>query len=201
MTVGHTAANGQSPSHSHSAHPPSCGRVCRWLQQMLDICVAIDTLGFRVERNQSQIRAEAILIVDDDDLYVRAITRQLRALGYPYVFRACSAAEALDMLQRVRPTVVLTDMVMEHREAGRRVIAAADQLGVSVAVVSGMPGFEEKALGKRFIRKSELDATCLERVVGELVLENRAIRRNSCFVSDPVSASAASSEIVDRKIA
>jgi CheY-like chemotaxis protein len=155
---------------------------------MLDICLAMDTLGGLVDSKQPLVKAEAVLLVDDDDLYVRAMTRQLRALGYPYVFRACSAAEALDMLQRVRPTVVLTDMVMEHREAGRWVITAADQLGVAVAVVSGMPGLDEAVLGHRFCRKSDLDTTRLEQLVVSLIAENRAARRESEFPARLFSA-------------
>jgi CheY-like chemotaxis protein len=159
----------------------------------------MDTLGVRVESKQSsctpevrrpagkaEVKAEAILLVDDDDLYVRAITRQLRALGYPYVFRACSATEAVDMLQRVRPTLVLTDMVMEHREAGHWVIAAAEQLGVAVAIVSGMPGLDESAVGQRVCKKSHLDAAHLEQLVNELVEESRQRKRRPPYVSDRV---------------
>jgi hypothetical protein len=107
----------------------------------------------------------------------------LRALGYPYVFRACSAAEALDMLQRVRPTVVLTDMVMEHREAGRWVISAAERLGVAVAVVSGMPGLDETILGHPFCRKSDLESDRLEHLVDELIAESYARQRESAFLT------------------
>ncbi|HEY5958783.1 MAG TPA: response regulator [Polyangiaceae bacterium] len=169
---------------------------------MLDICLAMDTLDGRVESKQSSctaqakqasVKAEAILLVDDDDLYVRAITRQLRSLGYPYVFRACSAAEAIDMLQRVRPTLVLTDMVMEHREAGQWVIAAAEQLGVSVAVVSGMTGIEESSVGIRFCNKSDLDARRLEELVDELIAQSRnragrAVRSSDRVVVAPSSS-------------
>jgi CheY-like chemotaxis protein len=158
------------------------------VQQLLDICLVMNTLKDLVDPKAPRERAEAILLVDDDDLFVRAITRQLRALGYPYVFRASSAAEALDMLQRVRPTVVLTDMVMEHREAGRWVVAAADQLGVAVAVVSGMPGSDESAGEHRFCRKSDLDAARLEQLVSDMVTENRTSGRASTFFSDRVTA-------------
>jgi CheY-like chemotaxis protein len=150
---------------------------------MLDICTVVSTLGGAVDSKQPLPRAEAVLLVDDDDLFVRAITRKLRALGYPYVFRACSAADALDMLQRVRPTVVLTDMVMEHREAGRWVISAAERLGVAVAVVSGMPGLDETTLGHPFCSKSELDSDRLEHLVDELIAKSYAKRRESAFLT------------------
>jgi CheY-like chemotaxis protein len=166
---------------------------------MLDICVVMDNLGFLVDPKQPPSRAEAVLLVDDDDLYVRAMTRQLRALGYPYVFRACSAAEALDMLQRVRPTVVLTDMVMEHREAGKWVISAAERLGVAVAVVSGMPGLDESTLGHPFCRKSDLNADRLERLVGDLIAKNYAKQRESAYLISAERRVSAYSTVADTR--
>jgi CheY-like chemotaxis protein len=154
-------------------------QVSRYVKEGLDICQVVDSVDHDVDPSLPPNKAEAILIVDDDDLYVRAITRQLRGLGYPYVFRACSATEALDMLQRVRPTIVLTDMVMENREAGRWVLAAAEKLNISAAVVSGMPGLDEAKVGRPVFLKSELDSGRLEQLVGELVAENRAERRKS----------------------
>lgn len=165
---------------------------------MLDICIATCTLRCAVDSKQPPLRAEAVLLVDDDDLYVRAITRKLRALGFPYVFRASSAAEALDMLQRVRPTLVLTDMVMEHREAGQWVINAAERLGVTVAVVSGMPGLDEINLGHPFCRKSELDSDRLEHLVGDLIAESYAKKRESAFLivgEKPATASSAALDV------
>lgn len=146
---------------------------------MLDICQAVDIVGGIVELLRPNTRAEAVLLVDDDDLYVRAITRQLRSLGFPYVFRASSAAEALDMLLRVRPSIVLTDMVMEHREAGRSVVAAAQKLGISVALVSGLPGLDETTSGSRFLRKADLDSVQLEHLLDALIAEGRAAQRRS----------------------
>lgn len=118
-------------------------------------------------------KAEAILLVDDDDLYVRATTRLLRGLGYPFVFRACSAADALEMLGRVRPSFVLTDMVMEHRQAGREVVAACQRLGVDVAVISGLPGLDSDTLGCRFCRKSDLSGNALEQLIADLLLDGQ----------------------------
>ncbi|HMA94097.1 MAG TPA: response regulator [Polyangiaceae bacterium] len=124
-------------------------------------------------------KAEAVLLVDDDDLFVRATTRHLRALGYPYVFRACSAEEALTLLERVRPSVVLTDMVMENRNAGHWVIAAARKLNIAVAVISGLPGVADHVQGLRVLNKSDLDAPALEALMSDLVAEHRYRRRDS----------------------
>ncbi|MGC4063227.1 MAG: hypothetical protein QM784_00965 [Polyangiaceae bacterium] len=131
------------------------------------------------------MKAEAILLVDDDDLFVRSTTRLLRGLGYPFVFRATSAAEAIEMLARVRPTFVLTDMVMEHRTAGREVVLACHALGIDVAVVSGMPGLELESLGCRFCKKLELSGGALESLLDEMIAESQTRSRQS--VLPPVS--------------
>lgn len=132
-------------------------------------------------------KAEAILLVDDDDLYVRATTRLLRGLGYPFVFRACSAADALEMLGRVRPSLVFTDMVMEHRQAGCEVVAACQRLGVDVAVISGLPGLDSESLGCRFCRKSDLSGSALERLINELLMDGQERSRDSIRPSAPPS--------------
>jgi CheY-like chemotaxis protein len=132
------------------------------------------------------MKAEAILLVDDDDLFVRSTTRLLRGLGYPFVFRATSGAEALDMLARVRPTFVLTDMAMEHRAAGREVAMACRALGIDVAIVSGMPGLDADVLGCRVFRKSELcGGGALETLLASMVEANQ--RRSRESVLPPVS--------------
>ena len=122
-------------------------------------------------------KPEAILVVDDDDLYVRAITRHLRQSGYMFVFRACSSEQALAMRERVRPAVVLTDMVMEQRDSGVHVIAAALRYGMGCAVISGLPGLDAAVLGVPVLRKSTVDGL----KVGELVrsLIGEAQRRGS----------------------
>lgn len=133
-------------------------------------------------------KPEAILLVDDDDLYVRATTRLLRGLGYPFVFRSPSAAEALQMLERVRPSLVLTDMVMEHRAAGLEVIAACQFRAIRVAVISGMPGLDQSAVGCRIARKASLSGEALERLIQDVMAEPPiAIQaRPSGFVTRPL---------------
>jgi CheY-like chemotaxis protein len=132
-------------------------------------------------------RPEAVLIVDDDDLYVRALTRQLRSLGFPFVYRAASAHEAQAMLERVHPTLVLTDMSMEHRHAGRDVIATARQLGSSVAVVSGLPGLRSEELGVPLQRKSDLMGDSLEVLVLGLIDAAQQRSRNSVRATEQVA--------------
>jgi CheY-like chemotaxis protein len=128
-----------------------------------------------------------VLIVDDDDLYVRALTRQLRDLGFPFVYRAASAQQAIAMLDRVHPTLVLTDMVMEHQRSGREVIDKATRLGASVAVVSGLPGLQQEELGVPLQRKSELQGTALEGLVFELIEGAQRRARDSVRAADQVA--------------
>ena len=146
-----------------------------------------DTVSGPKGRRVTHSRPEAVLIVDDDDLYVRALTRQLRSLGFPFVYRAASARQALAMLERVHPTFVLTDMVMEHQSAGRDVIAMAQQLGASVAVVSGLPGLHSEELGVPLQRKSDLNANALEGLVFELIGAAQQRSRNSVRATEQVA--------------
>ena len=129
--------------------------------------------NFALDSTKRTSKAEAILLVDDDDLYVRATTRLLRALGYPFVYRCPSAADAIEMLGRIRPSLVFTDMVMEHRNAGREVVAACRKLGVDVAVVSGMPDLDGESLGCRLCRKSDLSGSALEQLIVQMVSDKQ----------------------------
>jgi len=132
-------------------------------------------------------RPEAVLVVDGDDLHVRAITRQLRSLGFPFVYRAATAKQALAMLSRVHPTLVLTDMVMEHRSAGKEVIAAAHQLGARAAVISGFAGLCSSELGVPLLRKANLSEPTLETLVFELIDAAQRRSRDSVRANEQVA--------------
>ncbi len=132
-------------------------------------------------------RPEAVLIVDDDDLYVRALTRQLRDLGFPFVYRAASARQAVAMLERVHPTLVLTDMVMENQFSGREVISKATRLGASVAVVSGLPGLQAEELGVPLQHKSDLCGGGLQGLVFDLIERAQRRARDSVRATDQVA--------------
>jgi CheY-like chemotaxis protein len=142
-----------------------------------------------VDATKPSSKAEAILLVDDDDLYVRATTRLLRGLGYPFVFRSPSATEALQMLERLRPSLVLTDMVMEHRSAGLEVIAACQSRAIRVAVISGMPGLEEASVGCRIARKASLSGSAVERLIEDVMAEPATVfqARPSGFVAQSLA--------------
>lgn len=132
-----------------------------------------------------QQRSESILLVDDDDLHVRALTRQLRALGYRYVFRAASAAQARQMLEHVRPTVVLTDMSMEAADSGTAVVEAARAAGASVAVLSGQSDIDALSLGVPVFKKGSLDAVALSSLLASLIDQSR--HQSGCPASSEAS--------------
>lgn len=133
----------------------------------------------RTEPEESHGKAEAILLVDADDSYVLTQTRSLRGLGYPYVFRARSVPEALDMLKHLCPTIVLTDGVCEGAAVWSELLKCSTELGASTAVVSSERWHDTTASGVRVFTKAELNGEMLERLVHDLVAENRISRRES----------------------
>jgi CheY-like chemotaxis protein len=74
--------------------------------------------------------------------------------------------EAIELLQRHQPDLVLTDWTMETRDAGLAVVRAADQLGSNVLVVSGAePALPPEHTRVRWIPKTEVS---LDRLRSEL---------------------------------
>lgn len=140
---------------------------------------SLRSLSSRTECLGGDGKAEAILLVDADDSYVLAQTHSLRNLGYPYVFRARSAAEALDMLKRLCPTIVLTDGASEGVSLLSELLKCSAELGASTAVVSSQPWREPTANGVRVFTKAELNDERFESLIRELVAENRTQRRES----------------------
>ena len=58
-----------------------------------------------------------VLIVDDDVAFVKLYSLFLRNKGLE-ISAAYSAAEALETLQRIRPDIVVLDVMMEHFDSG-----------------------------------------------------------------------------------
>lgn len=164
----------------------------KWHRVSLDIRIALPILASLVTSSLRSLssmtesaggdgKAEAILLVDADDSYVMAQTQSLRRLGYPYVFRARSAAEALDMLKRLCPTIVLTDKESEGACAWSDLLKRSSELGASTAIVSSQPWREPTAAGVRVFTKAELSDDRFEDLIRDLVAENRAQRRESAW--------------------
>ncbi len=104
-----------------------------------------------------------VLIVDDNQNYRQAFTRNLLLEGYE-VFEAEDSDEALEYLEREAADVVVTDLAMRHPTEGLDLIRQARSLKphLPIIMISAVGTFEEGAeasrLGARFvISKSKID--------------------------------------------
>ena len=127
-------------------------------------------------------RPEAILIVADDERYVRALAQELRSLGFPFVYRATSAPEAMAMLDRVHPTLMLTNIV-EHGKSGREIVARAKELGASVAVIGSRADLLTEEFEIPLEDKSKLTGDVLKALVFDLISHARRRSRDSVRMS------------------
>ena len=55
---------------------------------------------------------EKILIVDDEEIIRRFLSRSLKRLGYNDIDEAASAEEGFEIFQRTKPALVITDIHM-----------------------------------------------------------------------------------------
>jgi two-component SAPR family response regulator len=129
-------------------------------------------------------RPEAVLIVDDDDTYVRTLTRELRRIGFPFVYRASSASQAIAMLDRVHPTLVFVN-IDEHQKLGRGLVARAQQLGASVAILCAHSDLLTEQYEIPLEDKSRLAGEVLETLAVDLI--TRAQRRSRDSVTPRAS--------------
>src|SRR5690242_4751659 len=99
---------------------------------------------------RSQLPGESILIVDDVPTNLKLVTVLLSRLGYQ-VHTASTAEEALEIAQRIRPRLVLADILlpgMDGLEMTRRLKSAPETRNTIVRAVTAlaMKGDEQKAL-------------------------------------------------------
>ena len=99
---------------------------------------------------RSQLPSESILIVDDVPTNLKLVTVLLSRLGYQ-VHTASTAEEALEIAQRIRPRLVLADILlpgMDGLEMTRRLKSAPETRNIIVLAVTAlaMKGDEQKAL-------------------------------------------------------
>ena len=99
---------------------------------------------------RSQLPSESILIVDDVPTNLKLVTVLLSRLGYQ-VHTANTAEEALRIAQRIRPRLVLADILlpgMDGLEMTRRLKSAPETRNTIVLAVTAlaMKGDEQKAL-------------------------------------------------------
>ena len=88
----------------------------------------------------------ALLLVDDDELWLKALKRLVRPMRSVAVQAETDVARALDCIARGAPQIVVTDIDMHgDSAAGIAVVEAARRAGIPVAVVSSGPGEAERS--------------------------------------------------------
>jgi CheY-like chemotaxis protein len=122
-----------------------------------------------------------VLLVEDDDLFARALTELLEADGrLEVVGRACDGREAIQLVGALRPDVVLMDIVLpviDGIEATRAI--RQQQPTIPVVAITGSD-YEERALEVRdagavdFVRKGRLDPDLIDIVVAAAYHRRRA---------------------------
>ena len=87
--------------------------------------------------------AVSVLVVDDDERFVRLITRMLERSGHTYrVFPAYNGVEALSRLRQQKPDVMLLDLVLPQLDGWqllREMAVDSDIAGIPVIVISASP--------------------------------------------------------------
>lgn len=139
------------------------------------------------DQKTAEASVRRLLVVDDDPVSNRLMQRRLEKLGYE-VFSAADGREALEMLPRTAPDVLLLDISMPG-VGGLDVLERIRERGLDVAVIMMTAyGTEEVAVEalrrgaddylRKPLQQAEFEAV-LERTVERLRLErqNRALRR------------------------
>jgi CheY-like chemotaxis protein len=119
--------------------------------------------------------AAGVVLLVDDDRDVRELHSLLLRLSGYVVFEACDGVEALALLRRVRPHVILLDLQMPNmdgRQFLERLRSRPDRADVPVCVVSGQP-LDETIRVDAFLRKPFVEPALLE-MVERLVKDRRA---------------------------
>ena len=103
-----------------------------------------------VDMERSPLLSESILIVDDVPTNLKLMSVLLSRLGYE-VHTAGTAEEALEIAQKIRPRLILADILlpgMDGLEMTRRLKSAPETQNTVVLAVTAlaMKGDEQKAL-------------------------------------------------------
>lgn len=130
--------------------------------------------------------AVRVVVADDDPIVRRALMASLLEHGISVLAEACDGAEAVEQAGRLKPAVVLMDIVMpgvDGVEASRRLREEAPE--VRVLLVAGSDDDELAMAGLRagaagFVRKragpAEISAAVVRTAAGEAVVDPEVIR-------------------------
>lgn len=125
----------------------------------------------------------AVALVVDDSMLIRyTVCRFLEQRGFT-VESATNGAEALEVLNRVRPDLIVTDMQMPKMSGSELITAVksrADTAQVPIIIVAGRAsGFDEKEKRAHFAIYKDIDieaqlSKALETVMGKRARSNAA---------------------------
>lgn len=82
----------------------------------------------------SSITSQVVLLVDDEDSILRALTRTLRTLGVT-ILSASSGQHALDLLQQHDVDLIISDMRMPHMSGAEFLAIAADRFPDTIRIL------------------------------------------------------------------
>jgi DNA-binding NarL/FixJ family response regulator len=120
------------------------------------------------------IGAPIILIVDDNTRYREQLTRTIRSLSpQTMIYEAENTRQALDLLHRVKPRLVLVDVVLGDESGIHCTHQITTQFPLSrVILISAYPDSEFRRLGLEagavaFLDKKTLDTATLRQVIDD----------------------------------
>jgi DNA-binding NarL/FixJ family response regulator len=103
------------------------------------------------------------VVVDDHPKMLKIASRLLASIpGVEVIGKATSGHDALDVVDRLRPNLVLMDLAMpgmDGLEATRRIAARPDAPAVIIMTAYDLPQYRDAALAagaRRFVAKSDL---------------------------------------------
>ncbi|MGE0707983.1 MAG: chemotaxis protein CheW [Planctomycetota bacterium] len=117
-----------------------------------------------------------VLVVDDSIVSRQRLGRAMEALGFE-VFVAVDGVDALGLLERVRPLLIVTDIEMPRLDGlglARRIRAHRELSAVPLVVVSNRGSPKDRQAGLEagadaYLPKSELSLTALRQIVERLL--------------------------------
>jgi CheY-like chemotaxis protein len=116
----------------------------------------------------------AVALVVDDSMLIRyTVCRFLEERGYG-VESATNGAEALEILERVHPDLIVTDMQMPKMSGSELITALKknpETAGIPIIIVAGRAsGFDEKEKRANFAIYKDIDIQGqLEKALGEVM--------------------------------
>ncbi|MBP7605045.1 MAG: response regulator, partial [Spirochaetes bacterium] len=84
-----------------------------------------------IPEGTNSVTSKSILLVDDEAVITTQLEERLTRMGYSVVGRAASAEEGIEMARRLRPDLILMDIVMPGEMDG---IDATEIIGREMAV-------------------------------------------------------------------